>query len=41
MIPADDSRWTVETEDRYVILASFATAVREAYLNREIGRAHV
>ena len=34
MIPADDSRWTVETEDRYVILASFATAVREAYLNR-------
>jgi UDP-N-acetylglucosamine 4,6-dehydratase len=34
MIPADDSRWTVETEDRYVILASFAAAAREAYLNR-------
>jgi UDP-N-acetylglucosamine 4,6-dehydratase len=34
MIPADDSRWTVETDDRYVILASFATAAREAYLNR-------
>ena len=32
MIPADDSRWTVEMEDRYVILASFATAAREAYL---------
>ncbi|HWA04247.1 MAG TPA: UDP-N-acetylglucosamine 4,6-dehydratase (inverting) [Rhizomicrobium sp.] len=34
MIPADDSRWTVELEDRYVILASFAAAAREAYLNR-------
>jgi len=34
MIPADDSRWTVELEDRYVILASFAEAAREAYLNR-------
>ena len=34
MIPADDSRWTVETDDRYVILASFAAAAREAYLNR-------
>ena len=34
MIPADDARWTVETEDRYVILASFAAAAREAYLNR-------
>jgi UDP-N-acetylglucosamine 4,6-dehydratase len=34
MIPADDSRWTVELEDRYVILASFAQAAREAYLNR-------
>jgi UDP-N-acetylglucosamine 4,6-dehydratase len=32
MIPADDSRWTVEMEDRYVILASFATSAREAYL---------
>ncbi len=32
--PADDSRWTVELEDRYVILASFAAAAREAYLNR-------
>jgi UDP-N-acetylglucosamine 4,6-dehydratase len=34
MIPADDSRWTVELEDRFVILASFAAAAREAYLNR-------
>lgn len=34
MIPADDSRWTVETDDRYVILASFAAAAREAYLHR-------
>jgi len=34
MIPADDSRWTVELDDRYVILASFAEAAREAYLNR-------
>jgi len=34
MIPADDSRWTVELEDRYVVLASFAAAAREAYLNR-------
>ena len=34
MIPADDSRWTVELEDRYVILASFAAAARDAYLNR-------
>jgi UDP-N-acetylglucosamine 4,6-dehydratase len=34
MIPADDSRWTVEIEDRYIILASFAAAAREAYLNR-------
>jgi UDP-N-acetylglucosamine 4,6-dehydratase len=34
MIPADDSRWTVEIEDRYVILASFAAAAREAYINR-------
>ncbi len=34
MIPADDSRWTVEIEDRFVILASFAAAAREAYLNR-------
>jgi UDP-N-acetylglucosamine 4,6-dehydratase len=34
MIPADDSRWTVELEDRFVILASFAQAAREAYLNR-------
>jgi len=34
MIPADDSRWTVEIADRYVILASFAAAAREAYLNR-------
>ena len=34
MIPADDSRWTVEIDDRFVILASFAAAAREAYLNR-------
>jgi UDP-N-acetylglucosamine 4,6-dehydratase len=34
MIPADDSRWTVELDDRYVILASFAEAAREAYLHR-------
>jgi UDP-N-acetylglucosamine 4,6-dehydratase len=34
MIPADDSRWTVEIEDRFVILASFAVAAREAYINR-------
>ncbi|HXJ00807.1 MAG TPA: UDP-N-acetylglucosamine 4,6-dehydratase (inverting) [Micropepsaceae bacterium] len=34
MIPADDSRWTVEIDDRYIILASFAAAAREAYLNR-------
>jgi UDP-N-acetylglucosamine 4,6-dehydratase/5-epimerase len=34
MIPADDSRWTVEIDDRYVILASFAAAAREAYINR-------
>jgi UDP-N-acetylglucosamine 4,6-dehydratase/5-epimerase len=34
MIPADDSHWTVELEDRFVILASFAAAARQAYLNR-------
>jgi len=34
MIPADDSRWTVELEDRFVILASFAAAAREAYVHR-------
>jgi UDP-N-acetylglucosamine 4,6-dehydratase len=34
MIPADDSRWTIEIDDRYIILASFAAAAREAYLNR-------
>jgi len=34
MIPADDSHWTVELDDRFVILASFAAAAREAYLNR-------
>ncbi len=34
MIPADDSRWTLELGDRYVILASFAAAARDAYLNR-------
>ena len=34
MIPADDAHWTVELDDRFVILASFAAAAREAYLNR-------
>jgi UDP-N-acetylglucosamine 4,6-dehydratase len=34
MIPADDSHWTLDAGDRYVILASFASALREAYLNR-------
>lgn len=34
MIPADDSRWTVELEDRFVILASFAAAARNAYIRR-------
>ncbi len=34
MIPADDSHWTLELEDRFLILASFAAASREAYLNR-------
>jgi UDP-N-acetylglucosamine 4,6-dehydratase len=34
MIPADDSRWTVEIDDRYVILASFAAAARDAYIHR-------
>lgn len=34
MIPADDSHWTVDMKDRYVILASFAQAAREAYLSR-------
>src|SRR5215470_2200595 len=34
MIPADDSRWTIDMDDRYVILASFAAAARESYLNR-------
>ncbi|HUB84288.1 MAG TPA: UDP-N-acetylglucosamine 4,6-dehydratase (inverting) [Rhizomicrobium sp.] len=34
MIPADDSRWTVELDDRFVILASFAEAAREAYIRR-------
>ena len=34
MIPADDSRWTVELADRFVILASFAEAAREAYIHR-------
>jgi len=34
MIPADDSRWTVEIDDRFVILASFAAAAREAYIHR-------
>ena len=34
MIPADDAHCTVELDDRYVILASFAHAAREAYLHR-------
>jgi UDP-N-acetylglucosamine 4,6-dehydratase len=34
MIPADDAHCTVELEDRYVILASFAQSAREAYLHR-------
>lgn len=34
MIPADDSHWTLELADRFVILASFAVAQREAYINR-------
>ncbi len=34
MIPADDAHSTVELEDRYIILASFAHAAREAYINR-------
>jgi UDP-N-acetylglucosamine 4,6-dehydratase/5-epimerase len=34
MIPADDSHWTVDMQDRFVILASFATQAREAYLAR-------
>ena len=33
MVPADDSHCTVELADRYVILASFAIASREAYLH--------
>jgi UDP-N-acetylglucosamine 4,6-dehydratase len=34
MIPADDSRWTVEIDDRFVILASFANKIRDAYIHR-------
>ncbi len=34
MIPADDAHCTVELDDRYVILASFAHAAREAYIHR-------
>lgn len=34
MIPADDSHWTLELDDRFIILASFATAVRDAYIKR-------
>ena len=33
MIPADDSHSTIELHDRYVILASFAAAARDAYLH--------
>jgi UDP-N-acetylglucosamine 4,6-dehydratase len=34
MIPSDDAHCTVELEDRYVILQSFAHAARDAYLHR-------
>jgi UDP-N-acetylglucosamine 4,6-dehydratase len=34
MIPADDAHCTVELDDRYVILQSFAHAARDAYLHR-------
>ncbi len=34
MIPADDAHCTVELDDRYVILQSFAQAARDAYLHR-------
>src|SRR6195952_2796375 len=34
MTPADDAHCTVELEDRYVILQSFANAARDAYLHR-------
>src|SRR3954464_2846507 len=34
MIPADDAHCTVELEDRFVILQSFAHAARDAYLHR-------
>ncbi|HKQ45284.1 MAG TPA: UDP-N-acetylglucosamine 4,6-dehydratase (inverting) [Rhizomicrobium sp.] len=34
MIPADDAHCTVDLGDRYVILQSFATAARDAYLHR-------
>ncbi len=34
MIPVDDAHCTVELDDRYVILQSFANAARDAYLHR-------
>src|ERR1700761_8799330 len=34
IIPADDAHCTVELEDRYVILQSFANAMRDAYMHR-------
>jgi len=34
MIPVDDAHCTVELQDRYVILQSFANAARDAYLHR-------
>jgi UDP-N-acetylglucosamine 4,6-dehydratase len=34
MIPADDAHCTVELEDRYIILQSFANAARDAYMHR-------
>src|ERR1700751_633407 len=34
MIPTDDAHCTVELDDRYVVLQSFANAARDAYLHR-------
>jgi UDP-N-acetylglucosamine 4,6-dehydratase len=34
MIPADDAHCTIELDDRYVILQSFANTARDAYLRR-------
>jgi len=32
MVPADDGRWTVEIEDRYVILPAFSSDKKDAWL---------